>query len=61
MVEYRVGGADFSNLPYLALGEILSLTPDSMADLRRQGIDVDDDNDPAPDNIPYEVSQPSNS
>ena len=48
MVKQRVGGVEFSYLPCLASGQNSNLTSDDMADLRRQGIAVDDENDPAP-------------
>ena len=52
LVEQRVGGAEILDLPCLASGRNLKLTSDDMADLQRQGIAIDDNNDPAPENIP---------
>ena len=40
------------DLPRLASGRNSNLTSDDMAGLRRQVIAVDEDNDPAPKNIP---------
>ena len=58
MVEQRVCGVEFSDLPRLDSRQKLNLTSDDMDDLQRQGIDVDDKNGPSPENIPYEVTQP---
>ena len=58
MVEQRVCGVEFSDLPRLDSRQKLNLTSDDMDDLQRQGIDVDDENGPSPENIPYEVPQP---
>ena len=52
MVEQRVGGFEFSDLPCLALGRNLNLASNDMADIRRQGITVDDGNEPDIKNIP---------
>ena len=60
VVKQRVGGVESSDLPCLASGQNLNLTSDDMADQRRQGNAVDDKNDPAPENIPYEVPHPEN-
>ena len=60
VVEHRVGGVEFSNLLCLALGRNLNLTSNDMADLRRQCIAVDDDNEPYPEKISYEVPQTVN-
>ena len=60
MVEYRVGGVDFSNLLCLDSGRNLNLTSNDMSDLRRQCIAVDDDNEPYPEKISYEVPQTVN-
>ena len=57
MVKKRVGGVEFSDLPCLASGKILKVTSNEMTDLRNQCIAVDDDNVPAPNNIPDEVTQ----
>ena len=46
MVEHIIDGGNSLDLPYLALGRNLNLTSYDMADLRHQGIAVDDDNDP---------------
>ena len=53
MVEQRVDGVEFLGLPCLASGQKSNLTSDDMADLQRQVISVDDNNDPTPENIPY--------
>ena len=55
VVEHRVGGVDLLDLPCLALGKKSNLNSNDMADLWRQGISVNDDTDPDPGNIPYEV------
>ena len=60
-VKHRVGDVEFLDLPILASGENLNLTANDMADLRYQGIAVDDDNDPDTENIPYQVPHPVNS
>ena len=41
-------GAEISDLQCLALGINLNLTSDDMDDIWRQGIDVNNGNDPAP-------------
>ena len=51
-VEQRVYDVEIWDLPCLASGHNLNLTSEEMADLWRQGIAVDDNNDPAPENIP---------
>ena len=58
VVEQRVGGAEFLDLPCLDSGINLNLTSDDMACLRRQGIAVDYDSDPYPENIPDEFPHP---
>ena len=44
----------------MASGQNLNLISNDMADLHLQGIVVDDDIDPAPENIPYEETQSVN-
>ena len=61
VAEQRVGGIDFSSLPWLASGRNLNLTSNDMVDLRHQGITVDDENYPSAENIPDGVPQPLNS
>ena len=51
-------GVEILDLPCLASGNNLNLTSDDMDDLRRQGIDVDDYNYPAPENIPVPKINP---
>ena len=55
VVEQRVGGVEFSDLPCLDSGPNLNLTSNDMVDLRRHGIDADDDNGLAPGIFPDEV------
>ena len=55
LVEKRVVGVEISGLPCLASGRSSRLTSDYIADLRRQGIAVDDKNDPTPLKILDEV------
>ena len=57
MVKKRVGGVEFSDLSCLASGKNSNVTSNEMPDLRHQCIAVDDDNVPAPNNIPDEVTQ----
>ena len=52
LVEQRVCGVEISDLPCLASGHNSNLTSEDMADLWRQGISVDDNNDPYPGKIP---------
>ena len=47
-----VCGVETSDLPCLASGRNSNFTSDDMADLRRQGVAVDDENKPAHQNIP---------
>ena len=56
--EQRVGSVEFSDLPRLDLAQNSNLTYDDMADIRHQGIYVDDTNDPEPGNISDSVPQP---
>ena len=49
VVQHRVCGVEFSDLPCLNSGQNSNLTSNDVADLWRQGISVDDDNEPAPD------------
>ena len=51
-VEQRVCGVETSDLPCLDSGRNSNFTSDDMADVRHQGVAVDDDNNPAPQNIP---------
>ena len=55
MTEQRVGGVEFSGLPYLVSWRNSNLTSGDMAYLQRQGISVDDDNEPYRKNIKNEV------
>ena len=52
LVEQRVCGVEILDLPCLASGKNPNLTSDDMADLRRQGIAVNDNNNPDPKTIP---------
>ena len=61
MVEHRVCGVDFLDLPCLVSRINLNLASNYMLDLRYQGISVDYENDPYPYNIKNEVPQPVNS
>ena len=56
LVEERVCGFEISDLPCLASGHNSSLTSEDMADIRCQGIAVDDDEDPSPENIPVPIN-----
>ena len=47
VVEKRFVGVEFSDLPFLALGGNPNLTSNDMANIRHQGISVDDKNNPA--------------
>ena len=51
LVGQRVCVVENLDLPCLASGNKLNLTFEAMADLRRQDIAVNDDNDPAPKKI----------
>ena len=53
LVEQRVCSVEILGLPCLNSGRNLNLTSDDMAYLHRQGISVDDDNDPPPKIFPY--------
>ena len=60
-IDSRIGGVDTTiDLPNLNSGRTSNLTAGDMADLRRQGIATDDDNDPAPENIPGPAPAPPN-
>ena len=58
LVEQRVCGVKISDLPCLASGYNLNLNYEDMADLQRQGIDVDNNNDPDSENIPVPQNIP---
>ena len=49
--EQRVCGVEISYLPYLASGHNLNLTSEYRADLWRQVITINDNNNPSPENI----------
>ena len=51
-------GVEISDLLCLVSGHNLNLTSEDMADLRRQGIAVNDDNEPATENIPVPENTP---
>ena len=53
LVEQRVFSAEISDLPCLTSGNNSNLTYDNMADIKHQGIAVDDDNNLDPENIPF--------
>ena len=48
----RADGAEANDAPILISGRTSNLRSEDMVELRRQGIAIDDDNDPAPENIP---------
>ena len=54
---HRVSGIDALDLSSLDLVRNSNLTSDNMAYLRHQGITVDDDNNPEPENIPDKFPQ----
>ena len=54
VVEQRIGSVEFSGLPCLALGRNSNLTSNYMADIQRQGISLDDDNEPKVISSPYQ-------
>ena len=51
-------GVQILDLPCLSSGHNLNLTYEDMADLWRQGIAVNDENDPAPKTFPIPVNSP---
>ena len=51
LLEQRVCGVEILDLPCLASGYNSNLTSEDMADIRRQVIAVDNNNDPDPSNI----------
>ena len=48
----RSDGAESNDSPILLSGRTSNLRSEDMVELRRQGIAIDDDNDPAPENVP---------
>ena len=52
LLEQSVCGVEIFNSLCLASGRTSNITSDDMADHRRQGIAVDDDNNTVPQNIP---------
>ena len=55
VIDHRVGGFDDSYSPSLDLGLNSNLTVDDIENLRCFGVSVNDENYPAPDNIPDQV------
>ena len=47
-------GAEAKDAPILLWGRTSKLRSEDMVELRRQGIAIDDDNDPEPENAPIE-------
>ena len=50
----RTDGAEENDAPNLLLGRTLNLRSEEMEELRRQGIYINDDNNPAPENAPIQ-------
>ena len=48
----RADGAEVNDAPILLSGRTSNVRSEDMVELLRQGIAIDDDNDPAPDNFP---------
>ena len=48
----RADGVEANDAPILLSGRTSNIRSEDMVELRRQGIDIDDDNNPAPDNVP---------
>ena len=57
VVEQMIGGVEFLDLLSFDLGRNSKLTCNDMAGLQRQGIAVDYDNEPSPENILFDVPQ----
>ena len=53
----RVGGVGGLGLSSLTLGCNFKFSSENIEELRCQGISVDDDSNPVPDNIPYQAPQ----
>ena len=60
VVKQRFDGVEFLYLPCLASEKNVNLTYNEMAYLWHQGIDVDDENYPALENILDDVTHPEN-
>ena len=60
VVKQRNGGVSFSDLPCLASGKNLKPTSNKLEDIRRQGITVDNENNPDLQNIIDEAPQSMN-
>ena len=58
LVEKSVRGIEISDLTCLASGHNSNLTSEYMADLWFQDINVDNKNDPVPQNIPVPKNKP---
>ena len=54
-------GVEISDLPCLASRHNLNLTSEDMADIQRQGISVEEYDDPSPKNIPLQQLEEDNS
>ena len=50
--NHRADGAEANDAPNLLSGRTLNLRLEDMAELRRQGIAIDDNKDPAAENVP---------
>ena len=48
----RADGAEANDAPTLLSVRKSNLRSEDMVELRRQGISIDDDNDPTPENVP---------
>ena len=60
VVNHRVGGVEVSDLLDLVSGSNSKLTAKIMADLRYQGIAVNDKTNPVRESIPYKLTQQLN-
>ena len=58
LAEQRVCGVEISDLSCLVSGHNPNLTSEDMADIQKQGIAVDDNNNPDPENISIPVNTP---
>ena len=51
-INDRTNSAEANDAPNLLSGHTSNLSSEYMTELRRQGIAIDDDNYPSPDNVP---------
>ena len=52
MKKFETHGAEANDAPILLSGRTSNLRSEDMMEIRRQGISINHDNNPAPENVP---------